>query len=359
MRVFIQRLFPKKLHKYWKKVEKKNFDKELILITDKFIYSKSYKFLSNYWHILCIDNYEKLRKYGFKTYGSNIATNYFTFKNVYEDMISYTLSDNTSDFTSSKINFSKKQNNFSSNESSSYNYLCAKLYFSLKKSNYFKYLKNLDDNSFLGFDDPYIEIDDYKISSDKLISLFDIEKIENAFGTKDNRTILEIGAGSGRTADAYLSIYPDNKYIICDVPPAIFISYNRLKVRFPNKKISYCFDSNFEKEFEKNDITFIFPDQLSFVNKKIDLVLAIDCFHEMDKKTIKFLFDRINNITNNLYFSIWEKTKVPYSKNFLGKANILDYNNGDYPIPNNWKNSFKENLIFPSNHLGLGFKIDN
>ena len=65
MRILLQRLFPKRLHKYWKKVEKKIFDKELILITDKFISSKSYKYLSNYWHILSIDNYEKLRKFSF------------------------------------------------------------------------------------------------------------------------------------------------------------------------------------------------------------------------------------------------------------------------------------------------------
>ena len=359
MRKLLQNLFPKRLHKYWKKIEKKSFDKELILITDKFINSKSYTHLSNYWHVLSIDNYEKLREYGFETYGSNIATNYFTFKHVYEDMISETLSATKKDFIYSKIDLSKKHNNFSASESTNYNYLCAMLYHVLKKTNYFNYLNNLDDKSFLGFDDPYIEIDDHKISTDKLVSLFDIEKIEKAFGTESNRKILEIGAGSGRTADAYLSIYSDKKYIICDVPPAIFISYKRLKIRYPNKKISFCFEKNFEQEFEKNDITFIFPDQLSFINKKLDLVLAIDCFHEMDKETIKFFFEKINNITNNLYFSIWEKTKVPYSKKILGKANILSYENGDYPIPSNWKNSFKENLIFPANQIGLGFKIDN
>jgi len=138
MRVFFQRFFPKRLHKYWKKVEKKNFDKELILITDKFIYSKSYKFLSNYWHILNIDNYEKLRVYGFEKYGSNIATNYFTFKYIYDDMLSDALLDAKTDFVSSKINFSKKQNNFSPSESSTYNYLCAALYYVLKKSNYLR-----------------------------------------------------------------------------------------------------------------------------------------------------------------------------------------------------------------------------
>ena len=63
MRKLLQNLFPKRLHKYWKKIEKKSFDKELILITDKFINSKSYTHLSNYWHVLSIDNYEKLREF--------------------------------------------------------------------------------------------------------------------------------------------------------------------------------------------------------------------------------------------------------------------------------------------------------
>ena len=128
MRILFQKLFPKRLHKYWKKIEKKFFDTELILITDKFIYSKSYKLLSNYWHVLCVDNYEKLRVYGFEKYGSNIATNYFTFKYADENMISDTLLDAKTDFASSKINFSKKQNNFSSSESSKYNYLFSMLY---------------------------------------------------------------------------------------------------------------------------------------------------------------------------------------------------------------------------------------
>jgi hypothetical protein len=35
----------------------------------------------------------------------------------------------------------------------------------------------------------------------------------------------------------------------------------------------------------------------------------------------------------------------------------LDFEKGDYPIPKNWKNTFKENFLFPSNFLSLGYII--
>ena len=45
---------------YWKNVSKKTFPKELVEITDKFIKSKSYKEVSNYWHYINISHYKKL-----------------------------------------------------------------------------------------------------------------------------------------------------------------------------------------------------------------------------------------------------------------------------------------------------------
>ena len=47
----------------------------------------------------------------------------------------------------------------------------------------------------------------------------------------------------------------------------------------------------------------------------------------------------------------WKEGKL------LKKKNTLDYNAGDYKIPNNWENIFKEKIVFPSNMLALGFKI--
>ena len=42
-------------------------------ITNNFIKSKSYKLVSNYWHVLNIANYKSLSMFGVKKYGSTIA----------------------------------------------------------------------------------------------------------------------------------------------------------------------------------------------------------------------------------------------------------------------------------------------
>ena len=49
---------------------------------------------------------------------------------------------------------------------------------------------------------------------------------------KDYSNFLEIGPGSGRLADTILSIFNNTKYVICDVPLALYVSYFRLKKRF-------------------------------------------------------------------------------------------------------------------------------
>ena len=58
-----------------------------------------------------------------------------------------------------------------------------------------------------------------------------------------------------------LSIEKNLKYIICDIAPAIYISYKRLKLAFPNKKISLLIDENdktkLEEKIENSDINEI------------------------------------------------------------------------------------------------------
>ena len=60
-----------------------------------------------------------------------------------------------------------------------------------------------------------------------------------------------------------MTINNNLNYVICDIPPAIYISYIRLKIAFPNKKISLLIDINDKDELQKNiksnDISFVFP----------------------------------------------------------------------------------------------------
>ena len=367
MKKILNRLFPKKFGEYWKKIENsENIDDELKHITNSFIRSKSYKLVSNYWHVLNISNYKSLSMFGPKKYGSTIARNYYTFTEMHHDEWFDEIVNNLKDspYKIESAEAFKKQDGFSLKESVTYNYLCYLLFYSLKKTDSFQHIRKLNDKTYLGFNDPHIKIEDINITTDKIVSLLDYEKIQKAFEINKFKRVLEIGAGSGRTCEAILSIKKNFKYVLCDIAPAIYLSYKRLKLAFPDKIITLLIDINnnveLEEKIEKSDIIFIFPHQLELLSKKsIDLIMAIDCMHEMDKDTIQYYFKSFNHITKNFYLSIWDKTDVPYSKNILKKKNRLNYDSGDYKIPQNWKNIFKEKIVFPSNQLSLGFKIND
>ena len=359
------KIFPKKFGNYWKKNKSiLNIDNDLKEITNNFVQSKSYNLVSSLWHRLNIENFKSLGRDGQKKGISVIArTCFYTYTDLHDKWIDGAIK-NLSDIKNIKVDSQlfKKQNELTYRQSIFYNYLCFLLYNNLKRGNYFKFLSELQDKTYLGFNDPFVEIDNINITSDKIVSLLDCEKIGKAFNLDKIKTVLEIGAGSGRTSEAMMTINNNLNYVICDIPPAIYISYIRLKIAFPNKKISLLIDINDKDELQKNiksnDISFVFPHQLKTIDKKyFNFVLAVDCLHEMDKKTIKYYFDLINDLTNSFYFSIWNKTTVPFSKTFFNSGQRLDFNKNDYNIPENWKCIFNENLIFPSNYLSLGYKI--
>ena len=359
-------IFPRRFGTYWEKIKSKsNLDDDIKNITNAFIKSESYKYVSNFWHSLNISNYRSLLEEGLINYGSTLARNYHTTTDFNEDYLIGSF-DNLKD--TPQITFKgdifKKQKNFHHKHSFAYNYLCLLLYANLKKTTYFNHLHKLNDKTYLGFNDPFITVDGINISTDKINSLFDLEKI-NSFNNLENvNRLLEFGSGSGRLSECILTFYNKINYVICDIPPAMYVAFKRLKLAFPNKKISLLINNNskesLEEEIKNNDISFIFPNQLKLLNNKLfDIIIAIDCFQEFDKKVRNLYFQLINNLTSNFYFSIWTKTKNFYYKydKIFKEIERLDFEQGDYPIPKNWKNVYKKDLIFPSNQLGLGYII--
>ena len=146
-----------------------------------------------------------------------------------------------------------------------------------------------------------MEIDNIKLTHDKLNSLLDFEMIKNIpnFSEKNNKKILEIGAGSGRTSEVFITLNENLNYVICDIPIASVIAFQRLKKVFPNKKISMLYEINDKnkilEQIKQNDISFIFPHQMNlFEEKFFDVTLAIDCLQDMDKKIVNLYLNYIN-----------------------------------------------------------------
>ena len=157
----LQKIYPKKFHKHWnilKKSKNPNLDQDLKFLTDSFIGSKSYKFVSNFWHLLNIASYDELSKNGISKFGSTIAGTYFTFKVFEEEHIKESIDK----IKNKNINFSadifKIHNNFSYKESLNYNLICLILFYNILDKDIYKYLKNLQDKTYLGYDTPYISL---------------------------------------------------------------------------------------------------------------------------------------------------------------------------------------------------------
>jgi putative sugar O-methyltransferase len=270
---FYLRIFPSRFGNYWDKIkDNKKFDDDIKEITNIFVKSPSYNYVSNFWHILNIKNYKQLLEKGLEYYGSTVATNYFTFVD-FEEEYMFNLLKNPP-ILNFEVDIFKKQNNFSYKQSFIYNYLCLLLYFILKKNIlYFSKLKKLNDKTYLGFDDPFITIEGINISIDKIVSLLDLEKISRFIKFSSVNSILEIGSGSGRLTDCIITNYPQIKYVICDIPPAIYIAYKRIKLGFPNKKVSLLIQNNkkqsLNNEIKNNDVSFVVSPSIKSNKQKI------------------------------------------------------------------------------------------
>ena len=349
------------LRKYWLK-NKTNFDldNELKKMIDFFIQSKSYELMSNYWNYLNIKNLKQIKEQNIENYSTTIARNYYTWVDVSDKNIEQSILNVQNVFISEKVNLYKKQINMSYTDSMKYNNLTYLLYLNLKKLDLLDKLNYLPDEGYLTYNDPFLKINEHNISQDKINSILDYENINKFSSFSDKKNILEIGAGSGRTSQAILTFNKDLKYTICDIPPALFISYERLKNVFRNKKIGLLYSLNEDElinEINNYDISFIMPHQLNFFkNKNFDLTIAIDCIHEMDKETIKKYFYNINRFSKLFYFSVWKKTSVPFSGIFMRYSNNLDYFSNDYQIPKNWEKIYEKDLIFPSNFISSGYQ---
>ncbi len=347
----------KNLKKFWNKLDKSNISEELKKTMDLFLNSESYSWSSKFWRHINMNQLNLIAQ-NKKDYENIISQEYFTFTYFNDPLIKDAWNKIQDKKIDLNINLFKKQDGFSLEQSINHNLILLLLYENIKNKKVFKYFEKL--KIYKTSNSASLKIDNIEISQDNINSLFEYEQIEKLLDkiSVKNNTILEIGAGAGRTAKTILSVKDKVKYVIADIPPAVNICLNNLRNTFSKKKIATAFEIDNQKDlnaaFEKNDVLFIFPHQINmFKEKTFDISIAIDCLHEMEKKIIKKYMAAFENASKLVYFKVWEYCGLPYS--FYQHYSV--HKKEDYWVQKHWKEHLKERCLYPSNFFQLGYEF--
>jgi putative sugar O-methyltransferase len=178
------------------------------------------------------------------------------------------------------------------------------------------------------------------ISQDLANSILEYYAIREHFAPapEDRVTICELGAGYGRNAFVFLKALPKCRYIVVDIPPALYIAQHYLTRVFPDRK-AFTFRpfEDFGKvadEFQAADMAFLLPHQAEMLPKKsINLFLNISSLQEMTLEQIQTYFRLIDRLTAGYFYSKqWKVSQNP-------QDNIV-VRQEDYPVPGSWRQLF-------------------
>jgi len=161
--------------------------------------------------------------------------------------------------------------------------------------------------------------------------------MDSGINTDSIKTVMELGAGYGRTGYVFLKLNPNMRYIVVDIPPALYIAEKYLSNQFADRKVFRFrpferFD-DVAQEFEQAQIAFLLPHQMELIpDKSIDLFVNISSLHEMLPAQISYYLNQIDRLTKgHFYMKQWKKFY-----NAVDKVEITE----DYPIPKQWTSVF-------------------
>lgn len=148
-------------------------------------------------------------------------------------------------------------------------------------------------------------------------------------------TICELGAGYGRNAYVFLHALPRCKYIIVDIPPALYVSQRYLAAVFRDRKIfgfrPFGDFKDVASEIDQADLIFLLPHQAEMLpGKSVDLFVNISSLHEMKPEQIGAYFELIDRLTRGYFYSKqWLVSRIPYDDITISRS--------DYPVPGSWR----------------------
>lgn len=296
---------------------------------------------SKYWEELNKKNLEQLQTRGYENFKRTLALNYFTFLlKINDEQIKYLIRNLPKSFLVKSIIrtlFSKSHKYFSWKKSVIYN-LHAYLLWEFVYRNDEKGILNELHEPVEG-NPPKVYLNKKLISQDLSNSVLEYQAIEESgINTNNIETIMELGGGYGRTAFVFLSLMPRTRYIMVDIPPALYIAQRYLSSQFPQKRIfrfrAFSDYSVVRDEMVNSEIVFLLPNQLDCLPDKIaDLFINISSLHEMRLDQIEYYFSLIDRLTARyFYFKQWKESIIPFEN--------VKITENDYPIRNDWAKIF-------------------
>ncbi len=157
-------------------------------------------------------------------------------------------------------------------------------------------------------------------------SMVDVNLIDAYASPTEAITVIEVGGGYGRLAEALINVYDSNiKYVLVDaVPASILYSYQYLKKTFPNLRIGFYYNKD-QFDLEHFDC-YIVPawhfEKLNSVT--YDIAVNIQSMQEMEQHHVDYYLDLFN--------------KIVQENGLIYLANEKDYIfQGHWNFPENWE----------------------
>ena len=344
---------PKEFRVWWNKYSSSNdISQDLTVMMDAYIETKAFINSSGYWRYLCMLHVELLVENGIENFKQTIEKKHYWGEASLESRLLKPIINDTVGIDIDNQMIFKSHDNCSINESIGHNIANVILLNYLVNNKLGKCLDFMDESE---FGNPItINYNNKKISFALLSSILEVDVVLKNIELKVEHRFLELGAGSGRTCIAMCKTNKNIKYIICDIPPALYISQENISKEFSEKKI-FKFQ-NFKSFDDVKDnmisaeIAFISPEQLQLIpDKFIDTSIAIDCLHEMTNETVVEYFEQFNRISDTLYF----KSQVKQWADTSRKSLDID----TYPIRDNWTKVLHEQSIIPNDYFNAIYKM--
>lgn len=179
------------------------------------------------------------------------------------------------------------------------------------------------------------------ISQDLCNSVYELYSATAALpgGSPARGGVLELGGGYGRVAWAFLEEFPETRYIVCDIPPALAIAQQYLTTLLPGRPTFRFrhFDSHIEvaDELAAAQIVFLTPNQLELLEPLgVSLFLNISSLHEMRPRQVAHFLGQVERHTDGFFYTKqWQRWHNPDDDVVIGRS--------DYPIPTTWRTIYE------------------